>query len=171
MSLKSPTGWGWGDPVFAGSLEGDNLPKSSDLSGVEGIPTLSLQEQPEGLIRVRTHPRGPQLGSLSVPPSNVPGFFVLKDHLPNSQGRKQSQLSLAGTALGCHESCIHNTAVVGIIHLMGIESLKSLRKKKSQSLGITSISINTCECRELNYRIKNTIELGLEIRLSPDLTL
>ena len=70
-------------------------------------------------------PPQPRLAILCVPAS-----FVLKDHSLNSQGRNQSQFSLAGIALGCYERCTHNTAVLGIIDLMGAKGLKSLRKKK-----------------------------------------
>lgn len=89
-----------------------------------------------------------------MPPSKVPASFVLKDHLLNSQGRNQSQFSLAGIVLGCYETCIHNTAVVGIVELMGAKGLKSRRKIIIiQSFGITSISINKYECREVHYRM------------------
>lgn len=112
------------------------------------------------------------LGSHSVPRSNVPACFVLMDHSLNSQGRNQSQFSLAGIALGCYERCTHNTAVTGIIDLMGAKGLKSLRKKKIQDFGITSISINKCELREVSYRIQqhNTVRPANKIGPRPGVT-
>ena len=81
---------------------------------------------------------------------------------------------MAGTALGCYERCTHNTAVIGIIDLTGAKGLKSLRekKKKFQDFGITSISINKCELREVNYRIQehNRVRPGNKIGPKPGVT-
>ena len=69
--------------------------------------------------------------------------------------------------LGCYERCTHNTAVTGIIDLMGAKGLKSLRKKKIQDFGITLVSINKCELREVNYRMQehNRVRPGIRLGL------
>lgn len=82
---------------------------------------------------------------------------------------------MAGIALGCYERRTHNTAVIGIIDLTGAKGLTSLRKKKKkkiQDFGITSISINKCELREVNYRIQehNRVRPGNKIGPRPGVT-
>ena len=99
---------------------------------MEDIPTLSPVETSRRSDGSHDAPPLHNLGPHSVPRSNVPAFFVLKDHSLNSRGRNQSQFSLAGIALGCYERRTHNTAVIGIIDLTGAKGLTSLRKKKKK---------------------------------------
>jgi hypothetical protein len=96
-----------------------------------------------GLSTSSDHSQDLSLITPSEPPSSIPAFFVLKNHLLNSPGGDIASFHWQAVVLGCYESSIHNTAVIDIIGLAGAKNLKSLRKKCNSELG-------NCESREVN---------------------